>query len=85
MKIQRVFVSVVFGIGFVVIMMMALTAVTQPASAHVNATQEIAILVDDFIPQPYPGNPVHYYNRMSGDRGALSQDPDTMKLDFGKG
>jgi hypothetical protein len=32
----------------------------------------IHILVDDFIPQPYQGDTVYYYNRLEGDRGALN-------------
>ena len=90
MKLQRIFVSIVLGVGFVAILMVALTAVNRPVSAQEDknlrkgngqsSVQEIAILVDDFVPQPYPGNPVHFYNRMSGDRGALN----VTELAFGK-
>jgi len=41
----------------------------------------IEILVDDFIPQPYRGDNVYYYNRLEGDRGAVN---DSL-LDWGEG
>jgi len=41
----------------------------------------VAILLDDFIPQPYQGNQVYFYNRMDGDRGSLN---DTI-MDWGSG
>jgi hypothetical protein len=94
MKIQRLVGSVVLGIGFVAMLMMSLTAVHRPVFARDDVVtddvgivnneavlEEVAILIDDFVPQPYPGNPVHYYNRVSGDRGALND----TDLDFGKG
>jgi len=36
-------------------------------------TRSIDILVDDFRPQPYPGDSVYFYNRLEGDRGALNK------------
>lgn len=38
--------------------------------AAVN-TIPFTILVDDFVPQPYQGDSVYYYNRVNGDRGAM--------------
>jgi hypothetical protein len=32
----------------------------------------VKILVDDFIPQPYQGDTIYFYNRLEGDRGALN-------------
>jgi hypothetical protein len=34
--------------------------------------QTIRILVDDFLPQPYQGDDMYFYNRLEGDRGALN-------------
>lgn len=36
----------------------------------ITSPQEV--LVDDFTPQPLQGDPVYYYNRLGGDRGALN-------------
>lgn len=51
---------------------------TEPQSATIRlipATMEVittfSILVDDFIPQPYQGESMYYYNRLGGDRGDL--------------
>lgn len=41
----------------------------------------IEILVDDFRPQPYQGQPVYFYNRLGGDRGALNE----SVVDWGRG
>ena len=40
-----------------------------------------SILVDDFIPQPYQGDTIYFYNRLGGDRGALEE----SKLEWGHG
>jgi hypothetical protein len=37
---------------------------------HIN--QELQIIVDDFIPQPYLGQSEYRYNRLGGDRGVLN-------------
>jgi hypothetical protein len=34
--------------------------------------RSIHILVDDFNPQPYQGEPVYFFNRLEGDRGAIN-------------
>jgi hypothetical protein len=41
-------------------------AANHPASV---STAPFTVLVDDFIPQPYQGDSVYYYNRVNGDRG----------------
>jgi len=35
-------------------------------------SRTVEILVDDFRPQPYPGDAMYFYNRLDGDRGALN-------------
>lgn len=37
-----------------------------------DAGQTFTILVDDFKPQPYQGDPSYSYNRLDGDRGGIS-------------
>lgn len=37
-----------------------------------TSTRPLSILIDDFSPQPNPGNQVFYFNRLDGDRGALN-------------
>lgn len=44
------------------------TVVRAPMQA--GSARSINILVDDFVPQPYQGDSVYYYNRVNGDRGA---------------
>ena len=39
------------------------------------------IIVDDFMPQPYQGETVYYYNRLEGDRGSVN---DSLMV-WGKG
>ena len=52
------------------------------ASANsVQISQTQTIFVDDFKPQPYQGDPIYYYNRIGGDRGALN---DSI-VDWGRG
>lgn len=43
-----------------------------PAFPEELPERTINILVDDFIPQPYQGDSVYFYNRIEGDRGALN-------------
>jgi hypothetical protein len=50
-------------------------------TASEPVARSISILVDDFLPQPYQGAPVYYYNRLGGDRGAIN---DSI-LDWGMG
>ncbi len=52
----------------------------EPSSAPIP-TSTIGILVDDFSPQPYPGESVYSFNRLDGDRGAVNN----SRLDWGKG
>ncbi len=40
-------------------------------SVSINEYQEISIIVDDFVPQPYEGEILFFYNRLDGDRGQL--------------
>ena len=42
-----------------------------------------SILVDDFIPQPYQGEPIYYYNRLDGDRGTMGAG--TVNAEWGQG
>ncbi len=46
-----------------------------------NTTRSLTVLVDDFRPQPYPGQSVYRYNRLAGDRGAVNH----SILDWGNG
>lgn len=45
-----------------------------------NEYQEISIIVDDFVPQPYEGETLFFYNRLDGDRGQLGD----VQLDWGR-
>ena len=49
--------------------------------APIDPTRSLSILVDDFRPQPYQGEPVYFFNRLGGDRGAIN---DSI-LDWGNG
>ena len=44
-------------------------------------SREVTILVDDFNSQPYPGEPIYYFNRLQGERGAVNG----SILEWGKG
>lgn len=84
MPISRLFLAIGLGVASLLFLLMGFTAVSQPASAHPEATAvgaTITILVDDFLPQPYPGDPVFFYNRLGGSRGALTN----TQLDWGVG
>src|SRR5215510_9885761 len=50
-----------------------------PSSMFKN--HSIKILVDDFSPQWYQGNPVDFFNRLEGNRGRL----DNSIVDWGRG
>lgn len=43
-----------------------------PESREQLAATPVTILVDDFKPQHYQGDPIYFYNRLNGDRGALN-------------
>lgn len=43
--------------------------------------RSMSILVDDFIPQPYQGGSIYFFNRLEGDRGAINN----SLMDWGKG
>jgi len=43
-----------------------------PAFPEELPERTVNTLVDDFIPQPYQGDSVYFYNRIGGDRGALN-------------
>jgi hypothetical protein len=45
---------------------------TSTSTALIIPEISINILVDDFIPQPYQGDSIYFYNRIGGDRGALN-------------
>jgi len=53
-------------------------AANRPASVN---TVPFTILMDDFIPQPYQGDSVYYYNRVNGDRGVAG----SGTADWGRG
>jgi len=57
------------------------TTSTLPLSKGTLQQQDITILLDDFIPQPYQGDTIYSFNRLDGDRGAIS---DTL-MDWGNG
>ena len=44
----------------------------ESAQSPILPEHTVTILVDDFIPQPYQGDTVYFYNRLEGDRGALN-------------
>jgi hypothetical protein len=46
-----------------------------------STTHSLGILLDDFVPQPYQGASLYYYNRLEGDRGAVND----STLDWGTG
>lgn len=48
------------------------SAAHPPANAPRAILSPVTITVDDFEPQPYQGEPVCFYNRLDGDRGALN-------------
>lgn len=58
------------------------TAVSPQVTAVIST---LNILVDDFEPQPIQGDPTYFYNRLGGDRGALSNLPEDVELDYGTG
>ncbi len=43
-----------------------------PTVSEIQSGRKINILVDDFVPQPYQGDTIYFYNRLDGDRGALN-------------
>ncbi len=51
------------------------------APVPISSGRSLAIVVDDFEPQPYQGEAVFFYNRLEGDRGALND----SVLDWGDG
>ncbi len=55
--------------------------VTPLSNDRTSVSRSISILVDDFGPQPYPGESVYFFNRLDGDRGAVNN----SVLDWGKG
>ncbi len=46
------------------------TATAAPAQPAVE--RSLSLLVDDFVPRPYQGQAVYFFNRLEGDRGALN-------------
>ena len=48
---------------------------------NISLPSTINILVDDFVPQPYQGSSIYFFNRLEGDRGAVND----MILDWGMG
>jgi hypothetical protein len=57
---------------------------TTQSNSGVSSTLPVAnhsVIVDDFEPQPYQGEPVYYFNRLGGDRGAINE----SALDWGNG
>jgi hypothetical protein len=57
------------------------TTAPSPSPTPTSTARSLSILVDDFMPQPYQGAPVYYYNRLGGDRGAINN----SILDWGTG
>ncbi len=52
-----------------------------PPAASPVAGRSLSLLVDDFAPQPYPGQSTYFYNRLEGDRGALND----SRIEWGNG
>ncbi len=40
-------------------------------ASNARVASSVKVLVDDFQPQPYQGDPIYYYNRVEGDRGVI--------------
>jgi hypothetical protein len=57
------------------------TTVTPLPNSQTPAGRSISILVDDFSPQPYQGQPIYFFNRLESDRGAINN----SLLDWGRG
>jgi len=57
------------------------TGTTTSRCPPTSTTRAIAILLDDFSPQPYQGESVYFFNRLGGDRGAVNN----SILDWGNG
>lgn len=60
------------------------TPASIPAALPADIPDEkhsIRILVDDFSPQPYQGESMYFFNRLDGDRGAISD----SVIDWGRG
>jgi len=55
--------------------------ISHPATPVVATGRLVNILVDDFVPQPYQGESVYYFNRLEGDRGAINN----SIMDWGNG
>jgi len=74
-------IAVVFGYGFSDTPSKISTQVqaTSPSSTFNN--HSISILMDDFSPQPFLGDPVDGFNRLEGDRGRL----DNSDVNWDKG
>lgn len=52
-----------------------------PTPSPTQPSRLLRVLVDDFEPEPVAGQPVYYYNRLEGDRGAINN----AALTFGAG
>ncbi|MCP4285987.1 MAG: hypothetical protein GY792_16285 [Gammaproteobacteria bacterium] len=81
-RLMALFVTLGGGIAFVFLWLAGASpgpASAQASLAHPNTsatpTTQVSttftILVDDFIPQPYQGEPIYFYNRLGGDRGLM--------------
>jgi hypothetical protein len=55
-----------------------------PATSKIGSDQQVAVLVDDFAPQPIQGNQFWPHNRLGGDRGRIDG-PGSGSVEWGKG
>ncbi|MEJ2749217.1 MAG: hypothetical protein P8183_15130, partial [Anaerolineae bacterium] len=90
MKIKRITAVTLFALGFTLLLLNLLLTTHRSSYAQDNSRPdgieatlppEVDITVDDFLPQPFQGDSVYYYNRLGGDRGAL----ENVILDYGVG
>ncbi|MCB9421307.1 MAG: hypothetical protein H6667_16005 [Ardenticatenaceae bacterium] len=81
MKVKQITAVTLLGLGFTLLLLNMLVRSQHAAFAEnsnvANTTNailppEVDVIVDDFLPQPLQGDPVYYYNRLGGDRGALN-------------
>ena len=55
------------------VLLTAMLGCAFPAEPQAPPHRSTSILVDDFVPQPYQGEQVYFFNRLEGDRGAINE------------
>ena len=90
MNIRKIIAVTIIGLGLTLTLLQLFnvshdSSLVQAKKVDVEAKTivptEVKIMVDDFSPQRLQGDPVYYYNRLGGDRGALG----SSELKFGMG